>query len=316
MTAAGSLAGRVAIVTGGARGIGAAISSLLVERGASVVVADMGCAIDGRDKDPSVAQAFANGLGERAAAYVEDMAIPAAAGEAVALAHERFGGIDILVNNAAILRDAFVFRGSTADWDDVIRNNVSGAYYLIAAATPLMRDQAKAGRGGGERYEWGRIVNIVSSAAYIGNYGQASYASAKGGLTSLTRIAALDMARSGVTCNAVAPFAHSRVTETIVPANDAQAAYKERALRVPAEPVARLTGYLCSPADAGVTGQIFGVRGREVFVFSQPRPAARIVTGPGGWDDDALAAAVDSELKGAFAPLETDLEAFNTDPLV
>ena len=311
-----ALAGRVAIVTGGARGIGAAISAMLVERGASVVVADMGCAIDGRDGDPSVAQAFADTLGEQAVAYVEDMAVPAAAAEAVALARERFGGIDILVNNAAILRDAFVFRGSTADWDEVIRNNLSGAYYLIAAATPVMRDQAKAGRGGGERYEWGRIVNIVSSAAYIGNYGQASYASAKGGLTGLMRISALDMARTGVTCNAVAPFAHSRVTETIVPANDEQAAYKERTLRVPAEPVAGLVGYLCSPAASGVTGQIFGVRGREVFLFSQPRPAARIVAEPGGWDEDALAAAVDSELRSAFAPLETDLEAFNTEPLV
>ena len=311
-----ALAGRVAIVTGGARGIGAAISTMLVERGASVVVADMGCAIDGRDGDPSVARAFAETLGDRAVPHVEDMADPASAGDAVALARERFGGIDILVNNAAILRDAFVFRGSTADWDEVIRNNLSGAYYLIAAATPVMREQAKAGRGGGERYEWGRIVNIVSSAAYIGNYGQASYASAKGGLTGLMRIAALDMARTGVTCNAVAPFARSRVTETIVPANDEQAAYKERALRVPTAPVAGLVGYLCSSAASDVTGQIFGVRGREVFLFSQPRPAARIVAEPGGWDEDALAAAVDSELRTAFAPLETDLEAFNTEPLV
>lgn len=311
-----TLAGRVAIVTGGARGIGAAISAMLVERGASVVIADLGCAIDGRDPDPSVAESFADGLGEHAVPYVEDMAVPAAAEEAVALARERFGGIDILVNNAAILRDAFVFRGSNEDWDEVIRNNLSGAYYLIGAATPAMRDQAKAGRGGGERYEWGRIVNIVSSAAYIGNYGQASYASAKGGLTSLMRIAALDMARSGVTCNAVAPFAHSRVTDSIKPANDEQAAYKERALRVPTEPVAELVGYLCSPAASGVTGQIFGVRGREVFVFSQPRPAARVVVEPGGWNEAALAAAVDGELRGAFAPLETDLEAFNTEPLV
>ena len=311
-----TLAGRVAIVTGGARGIGAAISTLLAERGASVVVADMGCAIDGRDGDPSVARSFAETLGENAVPYVDDMADPAAAREAVSLARERFGGIDILVNNAAILRDAFVFRGAAEDWDEVIRNNLSGAYYLISAATPAMRDQAKAGRGGGGRYDWGRIVNIVSSAAYIGNYGQASYASAKGGLTSLMRIAALDMARSGVTCNAVAPFAHSRVTETIKPANDEQAAYKERALRVPAEPVAALVGYLCAPAASGVTGQIFGVRGREVFLFSQPRPAARIVAEPGGWDEDALAAAIDAELRSAFAPLETDLEAFNTDPLV
>ena len=276
----------------------------------------MGCGMDGRDRDPSVAHAFAESLGERAAAWVEDMAVPAAAADAVALARERFGGIDILVNNAAILRDAFVFRGAAADWDEVIRNNLSGAYYLIAAATPAMRDQAKAGRGGAAGYDWGRIVNIVSTAAYIGNYGQASYASAKGGLTSLMRICALDMARTGVTSNAIAPFARSRVTESIKPANDEQAEYKARALSVPAEPVAELVGYLCSPAAASVTGQIFGVRGREVFLFSQPRPAARIVAGPNGWGEDALAAAVDEELKDAFAPLETDLEAFNTEPLV
>ena len=119
-----------------------------------------------------------------------------------------------------------------------------------------------------------------------------------------------------MTCNAVAPFAHSRVTESIVPANDEQAEYKERALRVPPEPVAAMVGYLCSRAAGGVTGQIFGVRGREVFLFSQPRPAARIVAEPGGWEEDALAAAIDSELKDAFAPLETDLEAFNAEPLV
>ncbi len=316
MSLAGALDGRVAIVTGGARGIGAAISAMLAARGVAVVVADMGCAIDGRGGDPSVARGFAESLGARAVSYVEDMASPAAAREAVALARDSFGGIDIVINNAAILRDAFVFRGSTEDWDDVIRNNVSGAYYLIAEAAPAMRDRAKAARGCGERYDWGRIVNIVSSAAYIGNFGQASYASAKGGLTSLTRIAALDMARDGVTCNAVAPFARTRVTETIKPANDEQAAYKERALRVPAAPVAELVGYLCSPAAARVTGQIFGVRGREVFVFSQPRPAARIVAGPQGWSGDGLAEAVERELAGAFAPLETDLEAFNTEPVV
>lgn len=316
MTGAGTLEGRAAIVTGGARGIGAAISALLVARGASVVVADNGTSIDGSDADPTVAREFVDKLGARAVAYTEDMGRAESAAAAVDLAREAFGGIDVVINNAAILRDVLVFRGTPADWDDAIRINLSGAYYLIAAATRVMRDQAKAGRGTGEAYDWGRIVNVVSTAAYIGNYGQASYASAKGGLTALMRITALDMARTGVTCNAVAPFAHSRVTDMIKPANDEQAAYKDRALKVPADHVARLIGYLCSPAAQSVTGQILGVRGREVFVFSQPRPIASVIAEGGAWEEDALAEAVARELGPQFAPLETDLEVFNTEPYV
>ncbi len=264
-----------------------------------------------------MAEAFADGLGERARAYTKDMSVQAAAKDAVELAVEEFGGIDIIVNNAAILRDSFVFKSSADDWDTVIRNNLSGAFYLVAAATPVMREQAKAGRGAeGDdgAYDWGRIVNLVSTAAYYGNYGQASYASAKGGLTSLTRITALDMARTGVTCNAVAPFAHTRVTEMIQPANDDQAAYKERALKVPANHVANLVAYLCTSAAQHVSGQIFGVRGREVFVFSQPRPGKKIIAKGAEWDIDTLGRTIDTQLGDEFVELVTDLETFNTDP--
>ncbi len=247
MTATGLLDGRVAIVTGGARGIGAAISEMLIGCGASVVVADHGASIDGRDRDASVAAAFAGALGDRARAYTEDMAIPAAAAQVVELAMDEFGAIDIIVNNAAILRDDFIFKANPDDWDVVIRNNLSAAFYLLRAATPIMRDQAKAKRGaegdgddGGGGDGWGRIINVISTVAFFGNYGQASYASAKGGLATLTRIAALDMARSGVTANAIAPFAHTRVTDIIQPANPEQEVYKERALKVPADNVADL----------------------------------------------------------------------------
>ena len=317
MTDENALEGRVAIVTGGARGIGLAISEMLVARGASVIVADNGCNIDGRDPDPSVAEKIADKLGERTIAFTRDLSVHAAAREAVDIAVEEFGGIDIVVNNAAILRDSLVFKASADDWDTVIRNNLSAAYYLIGAATPVMREQSKAGRGdddGGGKYTWGRIINLVSTAAYYGNYGQASYASAKGGLTSLMRITALDMQRSGITCNAVAPFAHTRVTEMIEPANDEQAAYKERGLTVPASHVANLVGYLCAPAAQDVSGQLFGVRGREVMLFSQPRPMANIVAVGDQWDSDTLARTVDKELRDDFADLVTDLEIFNTDP--
>jgi NAD(P)-dependent dehydrogenase (short-subunit alcohol dehydrogenase family) len=106
-------------------------------------------------------------------------------------------------------------------------------------------------------------VNIVSSAGIYGNFGQAAYASAKAGLFGLTRVVAHDLARSRITCNAVAPFAATRVTESIQPANDAQAAYKQKALQVPAKYVARLVSFLASPGGAGISGQLFGARGRE-----------------------------------------------------
>jgi NAD(P)-dependent dehydrogenase (short-subunit alcohol dehydrogenase family) len=228
---------------------------------------------------------------------------------------KRFGGLDILVNNAAILRDAFVFKLEPRDWDAVIQTNLSAAAFMTAAATPVLRDNAKANRGGNP-YGWGRIVNIVSTAGLYGNFGQAAYASAKAGLVALTRVTALDMGRSGITANAIAPFAATRVTESIKPANDGQAQYKARAMKVPAKHVAIFASFLCTPAAQTISGQLFGVRGREVFLFSQPRPIAKLAKSDGDWTPDALASAVNGELAAKFTELSTDLEAFNTEPVV
>ncbi len=309
------LDGRAALVTGGGRGVGAAIVRVLAGHGARVVIADSGTGIDGNGADPAVAQSLADEIGGNATAFCDSVASPQAAQAAVDRAVDAFGGLDIVVNNAAILRDAFIFKGDPGDWEAALRNNLSAAYYILAAATPVLRAQAKAERGGAP-YGWGRIVNIVSTAGVYGNYGQAAYASAKAGMIGLMRVAALDMARAGVTANAVAPFAHSRVTEIIQPANDAQAQYKERALKVSADHVGRFVAYLSSPQAQGVSGQLFGVRGREVFLFSQPRPTARIANETEDWTPEALAQAVQDSFAAEFVPLETDLEAFNTEPIV
>lgn len=306
------LEGRSAIVTGAGRGIGRAIAEALVAQGAKVIVADNGASISGEEGDPAIARETAKAFGKNTLAFSESIASPGVARQLVDLAVKNFGGVDIVVNNAAILRDAFVFRADPRDWDAVIRNNLSSAFYLINAASAVMREQGKSGRGGKDGYDWGRIVNIVSSAGLYGNLGQAAYASAKAGLFGLTRVTAMDLQRANIAVNAVAPFAKTRVTDIIQPANDAQKTYKERALRIGAHHVAALVISLASPAAKAITGQLFGVRGREVFLFSQPRPAATLVV-----DQPAtLAQDLSAKFAGQFTDMTTDLEAFNTEPLV
>jgi NAD(P)-dependent dehydrogenase (short-subunit alcohol dehydrogenase family) len=296
-----NLEGRVAIVTGGARGIGLAIVEDLVAQGAAVVIVDSGVSISGEAEQPRIAEEVASRM-ERTAAVCGDIAESEVALVAVELARQKFKSLDIVVNNAAIIRDAFIFKSDAASWDAVLRTNLTGAQRLLAAATPVMREAVKAGRAPGA------IVNIVSTAGLYGNFGQAAYAAAKAGLVGLTRVVAHDLARSKIRCNAVAPFAATRVTESIKPANEAQAAYKAKALRVPARYVARLVSFLASERAAHVTGQLFGVRGREVFVFSQPRPVQRVLQ-----TDEVLDL---KALEPYFSELVTDLEAFSGDPIL
>jgi NAD(P)-dependent dehydrogenase (short-subunit alcohol dehydrogenase family) len=299
---------RVAIVTGGGRGIGLAIAEDLAAHGARVVIVDSGVSISGVPEEPSLAAKIVQGRNGWVA-VCGDIAEPSVASEAVATAQKRFGAVDIVVNNAAIIRDAFIFKSDDDAWDLVLRTNLTGAQRLLAAATPAMREQAKAGRAPGS------IVNIVSTAGIYGNFGQGAYGAAKAGLVGLTRVVAHDLARSGVRCNAVAPFAATRVTESIKPANDAQAAYKQKALQVPALYVARLVSFLASDAAAGISGQLFGARGRELFLFSQPRPAARILQPSGGLELSKFSDGMQA-LQPHFADLVTDLEAFSGDPIL
>jgi len=305
------LEGKIAAVTGAGGGIGREIAIAMARAGAKVLINDVGASLSGEGQSATPAEETKRLIeqgGGLAAISTDSVAEWGSAQKIVQAALDHFGGLDIVVNNAAILRDAFIFKADPLAWDAVLRNNLSAAFHVLAAATPLLRDQLKAGRGGDAG--WGRIVNIVSSAGLYGNYGQAAYASAKAGLFGLTRVTAMDLQRAQITVNAVAPFARTRVTDIIQPANEAQKSYKERALKIGAHHVANLVTVLCSPAGKAITGQLLGVRGREVFLFSQPRPVARVEAGA------TLAQDLSAKLADKFTDLTTDLEAFNTEPLV
>ncbi|GGY79521.1 3-oxoacyl-ACP reductase [Streptomyces omiyaensis] len=272
------LEGLSAIVTGAGRGLGRAEALELARLGAAVVVNDYGQA--GRD-----------GSGEASAAPAEEVAaeITAAGGRAVAhlgdvsdletarglvdLAVAEFGKLDVLVNNAGILRDRMVFSMSEDEWDSVIRVHLKGHFNTTHFAAAHWRGRSKAGETG----VYGRIVNTSSEAFLAGSAGQPNYAAAKGGIVGLTTSTALALARYGVTANAICPRARTRMTEDVF-AGFAEPAGQDELDPLSPEHVAPLVGYLASPAAAKVNGQLLVVHGGMVAVVERPRVAAKFDT--------------------------------------
>ncbi|CAN5466851.1 SDR family oxidoreductase [soil metagenome] len=309
----GNLENRVAIVTGGARGIGFAIAQTLVMEGARVVIADNGCALDGGPEDSVVTDAAIERLESRvpgsAAGFDENLAAPGAAQRCIDFAIERFGYVDLLINNAAIHRSGPIWKFDLEEFELVLRTNLMMPAALMAAATPRMREQAASGRIPGA------IVNLVSAAGFIGNPNEGAQAAAKGGLIGLTRAAAMDLSPVGITCNAVTPWASTRLTQAMKAVGDAQAEYKERALKVPIVPVANLVAYLCTSYAARVTGQLLGVRGREVLLFQPAAPSMTVFTDSQIFDAEQYAQYMRS-VRGKLADLRSEYEIFNVDPIL
>jgi NAD(P)-dependent dehydrogenase (short-subunit alcohol dehydrogenase family) len=302
----GAVAGRTAIVTGGGRGIGRAIALLMAKEGAGVVVADVGASIDGAGADSGPAEAVVDEIksaGGEAVASTLSITDPANADKIVATALDAFGRIDILVNNAGILRDRFFHKMSVADWSDVLAVHLNGSFYMSVACARRFREQGN-----------GAFVHMTSTSGLVGNYGQANYAAAKMGLVGLSRGIALDLARFGVRSNCVAPFAWSRMIEAIPTDNELMKGEIERTRALKPEHIAPLVVYLASDKAKEISGQIFGVRGNEIYLFSQPRPV-RTLKQPNGWTPASIAEAAKRELGDALTPLEGTSEYFNWDAI-
>jgi NAD(P)-dependent dehydrogenase (short-subunit alcohol dehydrogenase family) len=302
----GIVENKTAIVTGAGRGIGRAIAMLLAAEGAHVVVCDVGASLEGAGLDSGPAQetvAAIQKAGGRAVATTLSIVEPKNAEAIVKLALDAFGRVDILVNNAGILRDVIFHKMSHSDWSDVIAVHLNGSFNMSRAVAVHFREQGA-----------GAYVHMTSTSGLIGNFGQANYMAAKLGIMGLSRGIALDMARFGVRSNCIAPFAFTRMIESIPAQTEAEKLRIERLAQMTPEKIAPLAVYLAADAAAGVTGQVFAVRNNEIFLFNQPRPV-RVIHRSDGWTPEKL----DAQLKGAFGPSLTPLErsgdVFSWDPI-
>ena len=263
--------GRVAIVTGAGRGIGREYALLLAHHGAKVVVNDFGGARDGSGGDGGPAQDVVNEIiaaGGEAVAHVGDVSSLADAAAMVQLAIDTFGGLDVLVNNAGILRDRMLFSMSEEEWDSVIKVHLKGTWAPSRVASEYWRNRAKAGENNDAR-----IINTTSVSGIYGNPGQSNYGSAKAGIAAFSQIAAEELGRYGVTVNAVAPGALTRLTEDLgLP--------DETLERFGPEWVAPVIVWLASAQSADVTGQIIESNGQLLGVAEGWRRGPHITDPP------------------------------------
>src|SRR5215831_2350769 len=288
----GRLDGRVAIVTGAGRGIGRSVALLLARQGASVVVNDLGAALDGSGSDDSPAQqvvAEIGAAGGKAVADGADVSDHGAAQDLIGTAIGEFGRLDVLVNVAGILRDRMVFSMTEPEWDDVIRVHMKGTFNttkFAAAHWRSIRDESAHNR----------LINFTSVSGLHGAAGQPNYAAAKMGIMGFTYSYANALGKYGVTANVVSPGAATRMTDS-VPARRRRSVTASDAERSP-DNVAPIVAYLASEHSGWINGRIVHARGYEVALYSNPEPIARII-GAGPWDLDALG----EQMERSFGPL-------------
>jgi NAD(P)-dependent dehydrogenase (short-subunit alcohol dehydrogenase family) len=285
----GYLDGRVAVVTGAGRGIGAAVARLLGREGAKVVVNDLGVALDGSGSDQAPAEQVAaeiRAAGGQAIPNFDNVADHGQAEHLIHTAIDEFGRLDVLVNVAGILRDRMIFNLSEEDWDAVIAVHLKGTYNTTHFASQYWHDKREGDY---------RLINFTSGSGLFGAPGQPNYAAAKMGIVGLTYSCARALARYGVTSNAIAPAAQTRMIESIPSERRTFAADSQD--RSP-DNVAVLVAYLASKESGWINGRVLGARGYEYTLYSNPEPL-RVITQDQPWSLERLHAVVERVFRPA-----------------
>ena len=303
----GMMDGKAVLVTGAGRGVGRGIALEMARAGAAVVVNDLGVSItgEGADEGSPAEQVVAEitAMGGRAVANHDSVADWAGACAMVKAAVDGFGRIDAVVNNAGNLRDIYFHKMGPEDFDAVIAVHLKGSFNTSRAAAPFFKEQQS-----------GAYVHMTSTSGLIGNFGQANYAAAKLGIVGLSKSIALDMQRFGVRSNAVAPFAWTRMIDSIPTDTPEQKKRVDGLKKLDADRIAPFIVALTSDAGVNVTGQIFSVRNNEISLFSQPRPIRTAHTSD-GWTPETVAERVFDQFANDFYPLHRSSDVFTWDPV-
>lgn len=295
------LEGRVAVVTGAGRGIGAAVATLLAKLGASVVVNDLGVKVDGSDPDQTPAQSVVDGIvaaGGKAVANYNDVSDFAAAKRIVDAAIDTYGRLDVLVNVAGILRDRMIFNMEEAEWDAVLGVHLKGTFNTTRHASAYWRANPSA-----EGHH--RIVNFISAAGLYGIPGQPNYSAAKAGMVGLTFSCANALAKYGVTANCVAPAAATRMGQTVPAERDRPERKVFQTDEYAPESIAPLAAYLAGPSSGWCTGRVLGARGHRVLLYSNPEPI-RYLVAEKQWEVERLG----KMMEEVFQPLPNEYNPF------
>ncbi|MCM5571215.1 SDR family NAD(P)-dependent oxidoreductase [Burkholderiaceae bacterium FT117] len=302
----GMMEGKVVVVTGAGGGIGRGIALAMAAAGARVVANDLGVSLSGEGADAGPAQRVANEIvaaGGQAVANTDSVSTWAGAHKIVQCALDQFGRIDAVVNNAGNLRDRMFHKMNEEEWRSVIDVHLNGSFFVSRAAANHFRDQ-----------EGGAYVHMTSTSGLIGNFGQANYSAAKLGIVGLSKSIALDMGRYKVRSNCIAPFAWSRMTDSIPATTPDEVARVERMKKMEAGKIAPMAVFLASDAAADVTAQIFAVRANEIMLMGQSRPV-RSVHMSEGWTPETIAATAIPAMRGSFYALERSPDVINWDPI-
>jgi NAD(P)-dependent dehydrogenase (short-subunit alcohol dehydrogenase family) len=302
----GMMEGKVVVVTGAGGGIGRGIALAMAAAGARVVANDLGVSLTGEGADAGPAQRVADEIvaaGGRAVTSTDSVSTWAGAHKIVQCALDQFGRIDAVVNNAGNLRDRMFHKMNEEEWRSVIDVHLHGSFFVSRAAANHFRDQ-----------EGGAYVHMTSTSGLIGNFGQANYSAAKLGIVGLSKSIALDMARYKVRSNCIAPFAWSRMTDSIPATTPAEQARVERMKKMEAGKIAPMAVFLASDAAEAVNAQVFAVRANEIMLMGQSRPL-RSVHMSEGWTPEAVAEVAIPAMRRQFYPLERSGDVIDWDPI-